>query len=98
VNVDWLQSPGDGSSRDIALHAAASALDERGDQLAGVMEAHRGVLAQADAAVSVVASRPELGDREWGDRGLVLAERTLAPLRMAETVLKFTASAEFGAL
>src|SRR5579863_10732906 len=43
VNVDRLQSLGYGSGRDIALHAAAGPLDERGDHLAGILEARRGV-------------------------------------------------------
>ena len=72
MNVDRLQSLGHGSGRDLALHAAAGPLDERGDQLAGILQAHRGVLAQADAAASVRAPRPELADRERGDRGLLL--------------------------
>src|SRR6187200_2220018 len=67
VNVDRLQSPGYGSGRDLALHAAAGPRDERGDQLAGILQAHRRVLAQADAALSVRAAQPELGGRERGD-------------------------------
>ena len=63
VNVNRLQSLGHRSGRDLAFHAAAGPLDERGNQLAGILQAHRGVLAQADAAASVGASRPELGDR-----------------------------------
>src|SRR5258707_2397350 len=73
VNVDRLQSLGYGSGRYLALHAAAGPLDERGDQFAGILQAHRGVLAQADAAASVRAPQPELGDREPGDPGLLLA-------------------------
>src|SRR5262245_46176376 len=73
VNVDRLESFGYGSGRDLALHAAAGPLDERGDQFAGILQAHRGVLAQADAAGSLIrTSQPELGDRERGDRGLLL--------------------------
>src|SRR4029078_12906166 len=72
VNVDRLQSLGYGSGRDLALHAAARPLDERGDQLAGILQAHRGVLAQADAAPSVRAAQPELGDLEWSERRLLL--------------------------
>src|SRR5512132_1022294 len=72
VNVDRLESLGYGSGRDLALHAAAGPLDERGDQLAGILQAHLGVLAQADAAASVRSPQPELGDRERGDRGLLL--------------------------
>src|SRR5450432_3246694 len=41
MNIDRLQSSRYGSSRDVALHAAASALDECGDQLAGILETHR---------------------------------------------------------
>src|SRR5450432_4253917 len=96
MNIDRLQSSRDGSSRDVALHAAASALDECGDQLAGILETHRGVLAQADAAVSAVASRLELGDREWGDRGLVLAgAHLLAAARWQLEMLCNLAAAEF---
>src|SRR5271157_5631401 len=73
VNVDRLQSLGYGSGRDLALHAAAGPLDERGDQLAGILEAHRGALVKADAAASAGAPRQELGDRERGDRGLLLS-------------------------
>src|SRR6478672_12941663 len=58
VNVDRLQALGHRSGRDLALHAAAGPLDERSDQLAGILQAHRWVLAQADAAVSVRAPRP----------------------------------------
>src|SRR5262249_14851176 len=36
VNVDRLQSLGDCSGRDLALHAAAGPPDKRGDQLAGI--------------------------------------------------------------
>src|SRR5262249_35050935 len=45
VNVDRLESLGYGSGRDLALHGAAGPLDERGDQFAGILQAHRGVLA-----------------------------------------------------
>src|SRR5215208_45735 len=45
VNVDRLESLGYGSGRDLALHAAAGPLDERGDQLAGILQARRGILA-----------------------------------------------------
>src|SRR5271163_2496176 len=38
VNVDRLQSRGYGSGRDLAVHAAAGLRDERGDQLAGILE------------------------------------------------------------
>src|SRR5437660_7857923 len=36
VHVDRLESRGYGPDRDLALHAAAGLLDERGDQLAGI--------------------------------------------------------------
>src|SRR3954468_25012544 len=44
MNVYRLQALGHGSSRDLALDAAAGPLDECGDQLAGILDAHRGVL------------------------------------------------------
>jgi hypothetical protein len=72
VNIDRLQALGHGSCRDFALHAAAGPIDEGGDQLAGVFQAYRGVLGQADAAASFGTARPELADRERSDRGLVL--------------------------
>ena len=72
MNVDRLQPLGHGSGRDLALHAAARLLDERGDQLAGICQAHRRVLAQADPAAALGAPRPELTDRDWGDRRLFL--------------------------
>src|SRR5664279_1858107 len=72
VNVDRLQSRGYESGRDLALHAAAGPLDERRDQLAGILQADHGVLAQADAAPSVRAPHPELVERERSDRGLLL--------------------------
>ena len=53
VNVDRLESHGYASGRDLALHAAAGPLDERRDQFAGILQAHGGVLAQADAAASL---------------------------------------------
>src|SRR5258707_6374484 len=60
VNVDRLESLGYGSGRDLALHAAAGPFDERGDQLAGILQAHLGVLAQADSAPSARSPQPEL--------------------------------------
>ena len=72
VNIDRLQALGHGSGRDLALDAAAGPLDERGDQLAGIFQAHRGVLGQADAAAALGAPRPELADRQRRDRGLRL--------------------------
>ena len=83
VNVDRLQSLGYESGGDLALHAAAGPLDERRDQLAGILQAHHGVLAQADAATSVRAPQPELVDRERGDRGLLLGGAHLSPRRTA---------------
>ena len=47
-------------------------LDERGDQLTGILQAYCGVLAQADAATAVRPPRAELADGERGDRGLLL--------------------------
>src|SRR5262249_41458658 len=44
VNVDRLHSLGYGPGRDLALHAAAGLADERGDQLAGILQAHGGIL------------------------------------------------------
>jgi hypothetical protein len=93
VNIDRLQALRHGSGRDLALDAAAGPLDEGGDQLAGVFQAYRGVLGQADAAASFGTARPESGVI----RVCVSAERTLLPLRTASIVLKFTASAEFRA-
>src|SRR5262249_4378878 len=72
VNVDRLESLGYGSGRDLTLHAAAGPLDESGDQFAGILQAYRRVLAQADAAASLRSPQPELVDRERGDRGLLL--------------------------
>jgi hypothetical protein len=83
VNVDRLQSRGYGSGRDLALHVAAGPLDERRDQLAGILQAHQGVLAQADAAASVTAPQPEQVDRERGDRGLLLGRAHLVAARTA---------------
>src|SRR5271165_6068459 len=60
VNVDWHQSIGYGSGRDPALHAAAGLLDERGDQLAGILEAHRRVLAETNSAAAARAPGLEL--------------------------------------
>ena len=45
MNIDRLQALGHGSGRDLALDAAAFPLDERGDQLAGIFQAHRRILA-----------------------------------------------------
>src|SRR5882757_3629249 len=98
VNVDRLQSLGYGSGRDLALHAAAGPLDERRDQLAGILQAHRGVLAQADAAASVGAPQPELVDRKRGDRGLLLGGVHLAAAAHGVDSVEFIASAEFSAL
>ena len=80
MNVDRLQARGHGSGRDLALDAAAGPLDERRDQLAGVLQADRRVSAQADAAATLRAPRPELADRERRDRGLLLggADRVAA--------------------
>ena len=44
VNVDRLQALGHVSGRDLAPEAAADPLDECGDQLARILQAHRGVL------------------------------------------------------
>src|SRR6188768_2644254 len=60
VNVDWLQARGHRSGRDLARDAAASPLDECGDQLARILQAHRGVLGQADATSALGAPRAEL--------------------------------------
>src|SRR5690242_13372863 len=72
VNVDRLKARGYRPGRDLSLHAAAGLLDEGGDQLSGIFQAHRGVFAQADAAAPLRAPRSELADRERGDRGLLL--------------------------
>src|SRR5258705_12293127 len=53
VNVDRLQSLGDESGRDLALHASAGPLDERRVQLASILEAPHRVLAHSDADASV---------------------------------------------
>ena len=63
---------GHASGRDLALHAAAGLRDEGCEQFAGVALAHRGVLAQADAAPAFRPARPELADRERRDRRLLL--------------------------
>src|SRR5437868_15375848 len=42
VNVHRLQARRHGSGRDLAFEAAASPLDECGDQLAGILQPHRG--------------------------------------------------------
>ena len=97
MNVDWRQARGHGSGHDLAFDAAAGALNERGDQFAGILQAHRGVLSQT--------MRPEpFGPRarNWLIASGVIgvcgsAESTLLPLRTAAIVLKFTASAEFSA-
>src|SRR6476469_8301506 len=52
VDVDRLQSRGDGSGRDLALHGTAGLLDERGDQLAGILQAHRGIDIETYTALS----------------------------------------------
>ena len=73
MNEDRLEALGHVANRDVAFHAAAGPPDERGDQLAGVSEADRRVLAKTDAAVSVRgALRAEPGDRDRGDRRLLL--------------------------
>src|SRR6202043_1743680 len=73
VNGDRLQALGHGSNRDFAFHIAASPLDECGDQLAGVSEADRRVLAKTDAALSDRWTlRAEPSDRERGYRSLPL--------------------------
>src|SRR5262249_42761169 len=77
VNVDRLESLGYCSGRDLALHAAAGPLGERGEQFAGILPAHRGGLAQADAAASLRSPQPPLADRERGDRGLLLRAAAL---------------------
>ena len=73
VNIDRLEALGRLANRDVALHATAGPPDERGDQFARVSEAELGVEAKADAAVSVRgAFRAEPGDRDRGDRSLLL--------------------------
>src|SRR6202034_1629789 len=73
VNGDRLQALRHGSNRDFAFHIAAGPSDECGDQLAGVSEADRRVLAKADAALSVRgALGAEPSDRDRGDRSLLL--------------------------
>jgi hypothetical protein len=97
VNVDRLQARGHGSGRDLALDAAAGPLDECGDQLAGILQAHRG------SWFRLMRPRP-FGPRarNWliasGVIGVCFsADSTLLPRRTALMVLKFTASAEFSA-
>ena len=72
MNVDRLQALRHGSGRDLALDAAARPLDECGDQLAGILQAHRGILGQADATATLGAPRQELANSERRDRGLLL--------------------------
>ena len=81
--MQWLsaENVGHGSGCDLAVHLAAGPLDERGDQLAGILDADRWVLVQADAAAAARVVRPELGDRERGDRGLFGVTTRLAPRR-----------------
>src|SRR5208283_1522418 len=43
VNINRLEALGDGSGRDLSVDAAARPLDESGDQLARILEAHRRV-------------------------------------------------------
>src|SRR5262249_14145796 len=43
VNVDGLEARGHRSGRNLALETAARALDECGDQLAGILQAHLGI-------------------------------------------------------
>src|SRR6478752_5397542 len=50
VNVDGLQALRHRSGRDLADDVAAGPLDECGDQFARILQAHRRVLGQADAA------------------------------------------------
>src|SRR6266498_1096762 len=50
----------------------AVGLKYAGDQLAGIFQAHRGVLGQADATATLGAPRLELADSERRDRGLLL--------------------------
>jgi hypothetical protein len=88
VNIDWLQAFGHGSGRELALDAAAGPLDECADQLAGILQAYRGV------RVRLIRPRP------WGPRarnwliasGVIgvcfSAERTVLPLRTAWIVLQ----------
>ena len=82
VNVDRLLSLRYGSRRDLALHGAAGPIDERGDQLTGILEAHRGVLPQADATSSAGSPRPELRDRERGERGSLLTAHLRPVMRI----------------
>src|SRR6476646_1922707 len=72
VNVDRLQALRHGSGRDLAFDAAPGPLDECGDQLAGILQAHRGVLGKADTTATLRAACPELADRERSDWGLRL--------------------------
>ena len=72
MNVDRLQARGHGSGRDLAGDPAAGALDEGGYQLAGIFQAHRGVLGQTDATAALRATGQELAASERRDRGLLL--------------------------
>src|SRR6187399_1988619 len=72
MNVDRGKARGHGSGCDFAADAAAGPLDEGGKKLAGVLQAHRGLLVQADAAAAVRPPRPELADRKRRERRLLL--------------------------
>ena len=58
MNIDRLEALGHGPGGDLALHAAAGAADERGDQLAGIEQAQLGILGQADAAAALAGRAP----------------------------------------
>jgi hypothetical protein len=85
------------SGRDLALDAAAGPLDECGDQLAGILQAHRGILRQADAAATLRAPRQELADRQRRDRGLLATPWTSVTANLPAshgTALKLSASSD----
>ena len=84
VNIERLQSLGHGSDRDFAFHAAAGPPDEGCDQLAGVLQADRGILAKTDAAFSVGGPFARNRAIASGVIGVCSsAERTSSPLRSA---------------
>src|SRR3954469_10612999 len=72
VNVDRGKASGHGSGCDFAADDAAGLLDEGGKKLAGVLQARRGVLVQADAAAPLRPPRPKLTDRKLSERRLLL--------------------------
>lgn len=61
MNIDGLQALWNDAGRYLTLNSSPGALDESGDQLAGVLEAHTWLLGKADASTSVGVLSQETG-------------------------------------